>query len=223
MSGPFTRIWFVDFEFHQPPGGRPVPLCISGLEYFSGRRIRVWLADGPPLEPPFAIDDNTLVVAFYASAELTCFEALAWPRPHMLDLYAEQRVATNGLVLDPEDRGRSLLKALRFYGIPHEVSALEKAEMRDLAKRGGPYTVDEIRALMAYCDTDVDALLLLYRAMHERIDFPRAVRVRGRFVAAVAKMEIAGVPTDVATLNIRNRCTRRRTSAERSDGSRLGA
>jgi DNA polymerase I len=203
MSGSFTSVWFVDFEFHQPPGERPVPLCISGLEYFSGRRVRLWLADGAPLKPPFSIDENTLIVAFYASAEMSCFEALGWPRPpNVLDLYAEQRVATNGLVLDPEDRGRSLLKALRFYGIPHDVGEHQKTEMRDLAIRRGPHVVEEKSALMAYCDTDTDALLHLYRAMHERIDFPRAVHVRGKFVAAVAKMELAGVPIDVATLNV---------------------
>ena len=44
-------------------------------------------------------------------------------------------------------------------------------------------------------ENDVDALVALLTAMGSQIDWPRALH-RGRFVAAVARMEFAGVPMD---------------------------
>ncbi len=65
--------------------------------------------------------------------------------------------------------------------------------------RGGPYTTEERRALLDYCALDAAALVKLLPAMAPKIDLPRAL-LRGRSMAALARMEWAGVPIDVSTL-----------------------
>ena len=79
------------------------------------------------------------------------------------------------------------------------MDASEKTEMRELAIRGGPFTSEEMAALIDYCQTDVDALDKLLPVMLPKIDFPRAIH-RGRYMVAVSAMEHAGVPIDVETL-----------------------
>ena len=146
-----------------------------------------------------------MFVAYYASAELGCFLALGWPLPaHILDLYAEFRVETNGLDLPC---GRGLLGALQFYGLDH-MDAAEKGEMRDLALRGGPYSTAEREALLAYCAADVAALAkllprmlpaILARQRNASVALGHAL-LRGRYMAAVARMERTGIPVDVPAL-----------------------
>jgi hypothetical protein len=80
------------------------------------------------------------------------------------------------------------------------IEVAEKAEMRQLALRGGDYTEQERQALLDYCQSDVDALVTLLPAMLPKIDVPRAL-LRGRYMRAVAQMESNGVPIDVAHLN----------------------
>jgi hypothetical protein len=71
--------------------------------------------------------------------------------------------------------------------------------MRELAMRGGPYTNAEQAALLEYCQSDVDALARLLPAMLPGMDLPRAL-LRGRYMAAAARMEWAGIPIDANTL-----------------------
>jgi hypothetical protein len=125
-----------------------------------------------------------------------CHLALGWPVPErVLDLFAEFRAHTNGRHVPC---GVGLLGALAYFDLP-AVDAVDKEEMRSLAMRGGPYTSVERAALLAYCQTDVDALIRLLPAMAPHLDLPRAL-LRGRYMAAVARMERTGVPVDVPTL-----------------------
>jgi hypothetical protein len=186
----------VDFEFTAHPGERPIPLCCVAREVLSGRLFRLWLADGATAEPPYGIGPDTLFVAYYASAELGCLLALDWSMPsRILDLHAEFRCLTSGL---PVPCGRGLLGALTYHGLD-AIGAVEKEEMRQLAMRGGPYTAGEREALTSYCQSDVDAMARLLPAMLPKIDLPRAL-LRGRYMAAAARMERAGVPIDADTL-----------------------
>src|SRR5262249_19062911 len=73
-----------------------------------------------------------------------------------------------------------------------------KEDMRALAQRGRPYTPTERQELLRYCATDVDALGRLLAVMVPTLDIPRSL-LRGRYVAAVAQVEWAGVPCDVET------------------------
>jgi len=72
----YREVWVLDFEFTAPPGERPTPLCLAAYDLLSGRRFTRWL-DGMPAPPPlWSADTDTLVVAYYASAELGCYLAL---------------------------------------------------------------------------------------------------------------------------------------------------
>jgi hypothetical protein len=198
----YCEVWAVDFEFAAPSGERPTPLCVVARELRSGRLLRLWLADCEvPKCPPYRAGPETLFVAYYASAELGCHLALDWPLPdRILDLFAEFRCRTSGLVVPC---GHGLLGALAYFGLP-ALNAAEKESLRQLAIRGGPYSDAERSALLDYCQSDVDALARLLPAMLPGIDVPRAL-LRGRYMAAAARIEWRGVPLDVTTLN-RLRC-----------------
>jgi hypothetical protein len=194
----FREVWLADFEFSAPPGERPTPVCLVAREFRSGRTLRLWqddLLDCP--DPPYPTGPDVLFTAYLASAELGCHRALDWPMPErVLDLYAEFRCLTNGL--EPYC-GNGLLGALAWFGLD-AMDATEKDAMRKLAMRGGPWSEYERRALLTYCEADVLALARLLPAMLPRLDLPRAVACRGRYMRAVARMEWAGVPIDTDIL-----------------------
>jgi DNA polymerase I len=193
----YREVWGVDFEFCAPPGERPRPVCMVAAEFASGRTIRWWRneLEGARMAP-YPTDPGVLFVAYYASAELSCHLALDWPLPaRVLDLYAEFRNITNGQSLIA---GRSLLGALTWFGLD-SMDVAEKESMRDLAMRGGPWTAEERAALLTYCEQDVRALERLLPAMLPRLKLPYALP-RGRYMAALARMEHRGIPIDTDTL-----------------------
>jgi hypothetical protein len=193
----FREVWCVDTEFHAPPGERPKPICLCARELFTGTALQQWLWDDVGPLQPFYVDDETLFVAYFASAELGTFLACNWPMPErILDLYAEFRLLTSGR---PAPCGNDLLGALAAFGLPC-TDALTKEDMRRLAIRGGPFRASERRELLTYCQQDADALTRLLPAMLPYLDVPRAL-LRGRYTAAVARMEAAGVPLDVEALD----------------------
>jgi len=191
----WREIWLVDFEFMSPPGERPDVVCVVARELKTNRTIRLWRDQLGPL-PPYSIGPDCLFIAYYASAELGCHLTLGWPMPaRILDLFTEFRNQTNGL---PTIAGNSLVGALAAYGLD-SIGADEKTEMRDLVMRGGQWSDDERNAILDYCQSDVDALVRLLPAMLPHIDLPRAL-LRGRYMAAAACMEYAGVPIDTGML-----------------------
>jgi hypothetical protein len=197
---PFRQIWTFDFEFVSQPGSRPVPVCMVARELVSNKLIRLW-QDEFGAAPPFPVDDDTLFVAYFASAEVGCFLELGWPIPRrIVDLYVEFRNATNGL---PLPGGSGLLGALSHHGIA-AITAEQKTEERALVMRGGPWDESERRRILDYCRTDVDPLgALLERmlpAIRVRPNGLGQALLRGRYMAAVARMEYTGVPVDTAML-----------------------
>ena len=192
----YTRVWCLDFEFSHQPGGLPVPLCMVAREVRSQELVRVWLA-GDPQPSPVPFNKSDLLVAYYAPAEIGCFLELGWPIPLVLDLYAEFRWVTCG---ETPPHGKGLLGAMLYHGLP-AIDAGHKAEMRELALRGGPYSEVEKTDLLDYCQSDVDGLVRLLQEMAPKVDWPRAVGVRGRYTVAVARMEKMGVPIDRETLS----------------------
>jgi hypothetical protein len=191
----FREVWAVDFEFIAHAGERQIPVCLVAHELKTGKVIKLWQDQFGPV-PPYSIGDDSLFVAYFASAELGCHLALNWPMPtRVLDLFTEFRCQTNGL---PTVAGNGLIGALAHHGLD-SIGATEKTEMRDLIMRGGPWTDDERVAILDYCESDVSALARLLPAMLPKIDLPRAI-LRGRYMGAVASMEFAGVPIDVDML-----------------------
>src|SRR6516162_9830995 len=121
---PFREIWALDFEFVSETGARPVPVCMVARELSSNKLIRLW-QDELGAAPPFSVDDDTLFVAYFASAEVGCFLELGWPVPvRIVDLYVEFRNATNGI---PLSGGYGLLSALSHHGIA-AITAEQKSE-----------------------------------------------------------------------------------------------
>jgi DNA polymerase-1 len=194
----YREIWLVDFEFLATPGDRPVPVCLVARELRSGRLERAWLWDAEGRRvPPHPTGPDVLVVAYFASAEIGCYLALGWEVPaRILDLYAEFRRGRSGL---GSPGGFSLLGASATYGL-HAIDPAEKESMRELIMGGDPWSGDQQVAILDYCQSDVDALAPLLFAMLDDVDLARAL-LRGRFMAAVARMEWAGIPIDVETLN----------------------
>ena len=190
----------LDFEFVSESGANPVPVCLVARELRTGQLIRLWQDELGP-EPPFPIDDDTLFVAYFASAEIGCFLELGWPVPtRMLDLYTEFRNATNGIALPG---GRGLLGALSHHGIS-SITSDQKTEERELVMRGGPWSTAERRRILDYCQTDVDPMgALLERMLPGILARPNGLGqalLRGRYMAAVARMERTGVPIDTEML-----------------------
>jgi hypothetical protein len=193
----FSEIWTIDFEYIAKPGENPTPLCLVAWELRSGRKLRIW-QDQFGAAPPYPVGPDALIVAYYASAEIGCHLALGWPAPRrVLDLFTEFRNRANGATTPS---GFGLLGALAYYGLDG-IGATEKNEMRDLISRGGPWTDAEQAAILDYCESDVAALSRLLPKMWPQIDLPRAL-LRGRYMAAAARMERNGVPIDVKTLRL---------------------
>jgi hypothetical protein len=129
-----------------------------------------------------------------------CYRTLGWPIPQrILDPFIEFRIHRNGLSVPA---GWSLFGALTYFGLD-TTGAIEKKEMLKAIGDGswrGRYTPQEI---LEYCEGDVAALLRLLLALlsHDAIDLPRAL-LRGRYMAAAAAMEWAGVPIDAPALEL---------------------
>jgi DNA polymerase-1 len=188
------EIVFVDLEFVAEPGERLKPVCMVAKEQKSGRLFREWLEGERPAVPSFAFGPNVIMVAYYASAELSCYLALGWPFPRLvLDLYAEFRVHTNGIALA---HGRGLLGAMQWFGLDG-ISALRKDTMRKRILAGGPYSGEEQRAILNYCQSDVDALAELFPRMLADTNLIPALW-RGEFLKTIALAEHVGVPVDAA-------------------------
>jgi hypothetical protein len=198
MLDEFSEIWCVDFEFYAPNGEQQTPLCMVAREYRTRTILRLWRDDLQRLSrAPFNVGPNSLFVAYYASAEMGCFLSLNWPMPtRVLDLYVEFCRCTNGC---PTPSGRQLVGALIYFGLDH-IGVEEKSEMRELAMRGGDYTAEERRGLLAYCQSDVDALIRLLPRMVPHFDNVGRMCLRGRYMKAAACIEHAGIPIDVPTL-----------------------
>jgi DNA polymerase-1 len=196
---PFDEVVLLDFEYSAPPGERPRPVCLVAWELRSSRRFRVWLDELTAMsQPPFAVGDSVLVVAYYASAEVTCFLGLGWAPPrHLLDLFTEFRCLTNGRSLPC---GNGLLGAATYFGVSG-MSAEDKAGFRALAQQV-EWTRAQQSALLGYCEHDVELLSRVLPHVLEPmgdVDLGRAL-LRGRFMVAAGRIEHAGVPIDVAAL-----------------------
>lgn len=199
---PFDEVWLIDFEFRTPPGERPLVVCMVARELRGNRLLRLWADDLGP-EPPFRVDDGALFVAYFAGAEWGCFLQLGWPLPvRILDLYAEFRCETNGLSLPA---GRGLLGALSHHALTG-ITKDQKGNMRDRVMMGPPYSDMDRREILDYCQSDVDAMGPLLERMLPRIraqgvGLGRAL-LRGRYSAAVARMEHVGIPIDTHILTV---------------------
>ncbi len=198
---PYTAVWVLDFEFIARDGEHPEVVCMVAHDLISGRWVRVWR--GEFSNPPFPLDEHTLLVGYSAAAEWSCFIALGWPNPaRCIDLYAEFTRITNGAFdgkLFP-----SLLAATTYFGI-NAMDADHKGEMRDLILTGGPWSDTQRQEILDYCAVDVRMTADLFHAMLPRLQESRlslgGALLRGRYTCAVARMEWNGIPIDMEMLH----------------------
>lgn len=194
----FKNIWVIDYEFNgSDKGNIQNPLCYAGKNLFTNETITHWI-DGTETGPLYSTDDDTLIVAFFASAEMGCHIPLGFKIPlYIFDLYAEFRNLTNGLKLGVKN---NLIGACMCYDIPC-INATRKELMRSRILQGEPFTYQEKEDILQYCSEDVEMTAGLYYTIKksmiaEKIPLCYAL-LRGRFMAAVAHMEYYGVPIDV--------------------------
>ena len=160
-------------------------------ELHSGREVHLWREELLALKrAPFDVGSDSVTVAYAAAAEMSCFLELGWPLPvNVIDLFAEHRVATNGIHLIT---GNKLTGALAIRGLAH-IDAGEKEEMQKAIGNDtwqGRYSEQEI---IDYCMSDATALTALLPTMPINLQF---ALLRGRYGGAVARMERAGIPID---------------------------
>jgi hypothetical protein len=193
MPPQFREIVLFDFEFKALSGERPKVTCLVARELRSGRVHRLWWNE-LDADPPYPMGSDVLHIAYYASAEIGCHLALGWPVPlRVLDLFIEFRNLTNGL---ETPAGRGLIGALAYFGLPLPVCDKDAERAKILALPDDPPR-DE--GILNYCSEDTEGLERLLPVMLPRIDLPRAL-LRGRYMVAAARIEWAGIPSDVAML-----------------------
>jgi len=190
----FKSIVIVDYEFIAGKGERQRPLCYVAYDILAGQLYRRWLLDEASKQD-YPNDRTSLTVAFMASAEFGCYLPLNFPLPtYVVDLFAEFRCQTNGLVQDS-----SLIGACNYFNLPSS-SVIYKETMIDRILQGPPYTEEEQLKILDYCQKDVEMTVRLFQAMKSSIDLNYAL-LRGRYMTAVAHMEYRGIPVNVEMLN----------------------
>ena len=197
-------IYLIDFEYHPLSGreGNPVvPVCMVVREWHSASTKRYWHTELRSMtEAPFPTGDNALCVAYFACAEMDCFNVLGWLIPkNLLDLYVEFRCLTNGL---KTPHGNGLLGALLYFGLS-TIGGDNKEKMRELILNRGPWGDEDQLKILDYCESDVLALGNLLDVMQELIDWPRAL-LRGQYMKVVSAIQINGISIDPKILSLLN-------------------
>jgi hypothetical protein len=199
----YSEAWVSDFEYnHRGPkpddASQPIwPLCLVARELYSGRELRYWRNELERMsEPSFDIGPRSLIISFAAWAELQCFQQLGWTLPaNVLDLHAEHRVETNGLIRPKRQQKNDLLTAAQIRGLDTMESA-EKTALRDLILSKHVFTWDERQRILHYCAEDVELTRNLLLRMLRNLDLKRALW-RGRYGWPVGAIQCTGVPLDV--------------------------
>jgi len=216
--GQFREVVLADFEFIPGQPGNKVERVVCGVFHMlkSGTTLRLREDRLGPV-PPYPTGPDVLFVAYNVVAEMSCHLALGWPAPpRVLDLYAEYLARINTFRpkgTTPPDA--KLITALADFGLD-TIGAEEKKAMIALILSGGPWTEQQQKDILDYCESDVLALKRLLPAMLPIIDLPHAL-YRGRYMCAVAAIERNGIPIDrpaLARLHTHWQRVRRRLIAE---------
>jgi len=190
----FDNIYVVDYEFYGGPDPQ-IPVCYVAKNLLTNEIISHWIT-GDETKPEYPIDDKTLFIGYYTSAEMGCHIPLNFKIPlYIVDLFVEFRCLTNGRYLS---NGRNLIGACLYYGLP-TTGLSYKENMRDRILRGPPFSYEEINDILFYCEKDVEMTSNLFMHLKDRIDLQYAL-LRGRYMAEIAYMEYRGIPIDVEKL-----------------------
>jgi DNA polymerase-1 len=191
----FKERWVIDYEFISNSGNPQIPICYVAQNIDSKEVIHRWI-NGTETSPEYPVNDSSLIIAYYASAEMGCHIPLKFNFPiYLLDLFAEFRCLTNGTKVPS---GNSLIGACAYYGISGS-DATYKDAMRDRILQGPLYSEKEKQDILLYCQKDVEMTTNLFHCMKKNIDLPYAL-LRGRYMVSVAQMEYNGIPIDTENL-----------------------
>lgn len=191
----YEKIWFLGISAEIAEGENPNHLVLVAQELYTGQKVVVGKGDFK-CASLFDVGESVLVVSFFASIEMGAFLSQEWTLPvNLLDLFAEFRCQHNGL--RPID-GFTFADALHVYGI-HESWHYCGHTMND-DYGGRPMPVVGADDWAQGCGTYVSDLGLLFSAMKDKIDLPRAL-FRGSYMQAIAVMERNGVPIDTDALD----------------------
>jgi hypothetical protein len=116
----------LDFEYEIDTNLLPNVLCMVAYVLDENlrpvRTIRLWRGEFGST-PPFDMGSDTLIVAYSAWAEMTCFKVLGWKFPvHIFDLHTAYLAVSNILLPYEPDETRKkprkrLSDACRAFGI----------------------------------------------------------------------------------------------------------
>ena len=182
--------------------GDPItPLCLVALELRSGRLLRLWQDELGPF-PPYRLDNEALFISYMNAAEFGIHIAKGWGEPACaIDAYVEFRHAVNDGGAKSGDREKgfySLAGALRYF-CEDEIDVTHKKDMRDRILQGPPFSDQERRDILDYCEDDVRALARLFPHIVQTIRPPfEHAMFRAKFQWAIAKQQRRGIPMDGA-------------------------
>jgi hypothetical protein len=191
----FKEIWVIDYEFISGNGNPSQPICYVAKNVTTNKIIKHWI-DGTESSPDYPLDDSSLLVTYYGTAEMGCHASLKFNFPiYLLDLFTEFRCLTNGRRVPA---GHSLIGACSYFGISAS-DATYKDAMRDRILQGPPYSDKEKNSILEYCYKDVEMTFNLLNSMKRYIELPYAL-LRGRYMTSVGRIEYNGVPIDTESL-----------------------
>src|SRR5262245_9405077 len=159
---------------------------------------------------PFDIGADTVVVAYAAAAEMTCFLKLGWPFPiYVLDLYTAYLAHSNILLPYMPDEIRKkprkrLSDACRAYGI----EGWERIDKETISKAIGDGTWREHfspQEVLDYCEEDVRMSVKLLRAQvrsNRGADTDYVLHWSNYSAKAIALIQARGMPIDRVLWNL---------------------
>jgi hypothetical protein len=213
----FRNVIVLDFEYEIEDGGLPRVLCMVSYmldETLQHVRAVRWWRDDFGSGPPFDVGPDTVLVAYSAWAEMTCFLELGWSFPeHVLDLHTAYLAVSNVLApwdLDERQKHKKprkrLSDACRAYGLHGWENVDKEAIAKDIAK--GDWRKWGREAVIAYCEEDVAMTVKLLRAMVMGVDgfppfdVPRTLHWSNYSAKAIARIQARGMPIDVRLWNL---------------------
>jgi hypothetical protein len=215
MRGCFRRVVVLDFEYEIEDGGLPNVLClvayILDAELQLIEIVRRWRGEFGS-SPPFEIDDNTLVVAYSAWAELTCFMMLGWKFPkYIFDLHVAYLSVSNLLLpyerdVKPVKQRKGLAQACAAYGIAGWENLVKKELAEDIGQ--GRWRAHGHDIVLQYCEEDVANSTKLLRRMlngyttFAPIDYDLVLRWSVYSSKTVALIQARGMPIDMQMWNL---------------------
>ena len=204
----FSSVVVCDFEYEVADGELPDVLCMvayvlnENLQHV--RTIRMWRGDFGTT-PPFDVGDDTLLVAYSAWAEMTCFMTLGWKFPtYIFDQHTAYLAASNILLPHNPDEVRKkprkrLSDACRAYGIEGWEQIDKEVIARDIGE--GRWRDHGQEAVFDYCEEDVRKSTALLRRQRCGCDVERVLWWSDYSAKAVAQIQARGMPIGVSLWN----------------------